>query len=387
MNRFGYHVPVSRPSVTIIGKTMKMYDPISSKEWNMPIDDAKVIQGFPHGMVIARYAPVSIKKQWQMVGDAVPPPFAFAFTLAAFAHYHRHTQLNRELAPFYTTCRHPTDGTLRVRMYDVLHNGIASGHPSHDLYVLLPKCTSWTFVISMNNKIYSYVDTSDRRRLRNLTGECMMFIDGIYCQTPFHLGIRALRVGRSNFILVRDVRMANTVDATQLNVFKCLSHFSVRYVNNQFTSGIHDYLRAFSFSELAKLYTISEYVDDTKLRARGRCILTKYCKFRFKCHPSPRFSFSMPSRFGIARGIISKIIWCVIRKLHLPLDTLRFLMQQLTISFTAQPSNKSILCTFRSYCKKWNPHDIWPCTCAALRPIIGVSRYDSECHVRDAVER
>jgi hypothetical protein len=381
MNRFGYSVPLSRPSVTIVGKTMRMYDPISKQRWNMSIDEAKVLQGFPFGLDIARYAPVGLVKQRQMVGDAVPPPFAFAFSLAAWKHYHRHVRLPCDLAPFYTPYTHPTDHTTMVQSYDIVYNGVASGNPSHDLYMLLPKCVSWTFVIRLDNNTYDCIDISDRRSLRNLTGECMMFLDGIYCQTPLHLGISALCVGRSKFFLVRNVRLANAVDATQLNVFKCLSQYSVRYARNRFTSGIHDYLREFTFSELAKLYTISEHVDDRKLRARGRCILTKYCKFRFKCHPSPSFSFTMPSRFGIERGIISKIICCVIRKLHLPLDTLRFIMQQLTVSFTAQPSNKSILCTFRSYCKKWKPHERWPCTCTELRPLIGIQRNDTDSHV------
>ena len=381
LNRFGYSVPLSRPSVTIVGKTMRMYDPKSDKSWNMSIDQAKVLQGFTHSMDTARYTPVGLAKRKQMIGDAVPPPFSYAFSLAGFKHYHRHVRLPCDLAPFYTPYTHRTDDTTMVQSYDTLCNGVASGNPSHDLYMLLTKCISWTFVIRLDNNTYNCIDISDQRSISNLTGECMMFIDGIYCQTPFHLGTRALRVGRSKFILVRGVRMANTVDATQLNVFKCLSQYSVRYARNKFTSGINDYLREFTFSELATLYTISEHVEDRKLRARGRCILTKYCKFRFKCHPHPFFSFSMPSRFGIGRGIISKIIWCVIRKLHLPLNTLRFIMQQLTVSFTAQPSNKSILCNFRPYCKKWSPHDRWPCTCVELRTLLGIQPNDTDSHV------
>ena len=89
MNRYKYSTSIELPSLTIVGKTMYMYDPLTRTRTIMPVKYAQVLQGFAYSMDIGLYIE-DIKKMRLAIGDAVPPPFMYACGITCYYHINRH---------------------------------------------------------------------------------------------------------------------------------------------------------------------------------------------------------------------------------------------------------------------------------------------------------
>ena len=131
-------------------------------------------------------------------------------------------------------------------------------------------------------------------------------------------------------------------------------------------------LRSYTYAQIHDLYRTAEYIQDAKVRARCRATLTKYSNFRFKVHPAPVFSVSIPSCFGVRRSILTRIIWQILCKCHIPYDAKRRLNSDIKYSFTANPPVGDILCNSRRWIKLWNINHIWPCTCQTMCSRLGI---------------
>ena len=360
MNRHGWTSSLTEPSLTIVGAGMYMYDTRSKKRSPMPIKHAQVLQGFAFSMDIERYEP-SIKRQRLAIGDAVPPPFIYACGIACFKYIFRRVACS--LSALLPCTLHSTDSPLLPRYYHIANTNTDS---TTDLAYLVLECASdeWQLIVCTHGTTDIHVHTSSSTA--RLVGECMMFIDGIIDLPSLATGYRALSTGRCNYIAVRLARYADTIPECMMSTFRSISHLAPQWDRFDRRMIVFDTLRPYSYSELHHLYNMSQYIDDGKIRARVRYTLTRYSQFRYHVHPSPTFSMSLPACFGMRRSILTRIVWCIIRKFHLHVDILRDIQRNVTYSYAANPSVKDILCNARSFCKRWRIDDIWPCTCDAI---------------------
>ena len=92
MNRYHYSTCIDKPSLTIVGHAMYMYDPRTDTRTVMPIKHAQVLQGFTYSLDATRYF-TGLKQTRLALGDAVPPPFMYACGIACFKYMNLHRQL------------------------------------------------------------------------------------------------------------------------------------------------------------------------------------------------------------------------------------------------------------------------------------------------------
>ena len=366
VNRYGYSSSLNKPSLTIVGHTMYMFDTRTNVRQPMPIDVAKVLQGFAHSLDIDNIIP-GLKQQRLAIGDAVPPPFIYACGLACFAYAHRHAYVPTSLIPASA----PSLSDVWPRYYTIVND--ASTPPSSNLSPIILLCTSdiWTLIECTHGTtdINNYSLRGDDR----LVGECMMFIDGIIDRSTLLKGMRAISTGRCKFILVRAARRADTIPPSMMLIFRTICKLAPQWPKLERRKRIFALLGTYTYSELHHLYIISKHILDSKVRARVRCTITRYSMFRFKVHPAPSFSVTIPAVFGVRRSILTRIVWCILRKCHIPLATKRDIHNAVTYSFTANPSVKAILCNSRSRCKQWDANEVWACTCDTIRSRLGIT--------------
>ena len=336
MNRYGYTTHLREPSVTVVGAGIYMYDTRTHERWPMPIKNAQVLQGFAYNMDVTRYV-TSAKRQRLAIGDAVPPPFIYACGLACCDFVNKHVSTN--ITPCTTT--YPGFAPKYYAIVDTRYHFI----PTTDLAsLILNECAddNWRLIHCTHGTTDIHIHT--RSSVARLVGECIMFIDGIIDRPTLAVGFRALSLGRCDYLAVHSARRSNTIPACMMSVFHTISTLAPRWEQYTRRMRLFNLLRSYTYSELHSLYSMSKLIDDNKVRARVRCCLTRYCTFRFHVHPSPVFSMSIPACFGIQRSILTRIIWCIIRKLHLPLALIRDIHDSITYSYSANPSVRDILC-------------------------------------------
>ena len=96
----------------------------------------------------------------------------------------------------------------------------------------------------------------------------------------------ARSIGRCNYIAVRLARYADTIPECMMSTFRSISHLAPQWDRFDRRMIVFDTLRPYTYSDLHHLYSMSQHIDDSKIRARVRCTLTRYSQFRFHVHPS-----------------------------------------------------------------------------------------------------
>ena len=86
INRYGFSRVITEPSPTIVGQRMKVSIPDSGRR-TMSVDESLVLQGFPFNTDVSHG---SKRRAYQWIGDAVPPPFAYAVGRALMRHHVSH---------------------------------------------------------------------------------------------------------------------------------------------------------------------------------------------------------------------------------------------------------------------------------------------------------
>jgi site-specific DNA-cytosine methylase len=357
MNRYGYRMNIREPSLTIVGHQMFMFDTTTEERSSMDIKTAQVLQGFAYNLDVTAHV-TGLKNQRLAIGDAVPPPFMYACGIACALYIRRFVRTHIP-TPRHVLSNEPWWPRAYALTDDILHT-------SSDLSDIVSLCGSdiWKLISCTHGTTDSnkYVYSGDLR----LVGECMMFIDGIIDPSSLYQGMRAISTGRCLFISVRNARRANAIPPLMMSVFIRLCKLAPRLAEFNRRIQVFEILGSYTYHDIHNLYRMSEHISDSKVRCRVRSTITKYSKFRFKVHPAPSFGISIPAVFGVRRSILTRILWCILRKMHLPIATKRHIQQEIKISFTANPSCKAILCNSQKLGKKWLSYAPWPCTCAII---------------------
>jgi site-specific DNA-cytosine methylase len=368
MNRYKYSTSINQPSLTIVGHAMYMYDPRTDTRTVMPIKHAQVLQGFTYSLEVDRYF-TSVKRMRLAIGDAIPPSFMYAVGIAVYKYMNRHRQLSlqyiRDFEPI--GARH----VIWPREYSFVDD-ITDTYTDLCDVVLLCTDDSWQLITCT-------LGTTDSNKyqitgVNRLVGECMMLIDGIIDHTSLDTGMRAISTGRCDYIVVRNAYPERTVPPCMMSVYTIICKASVKWGVYRTRMKIFGLLRSYSYAQIHDLYRTAEYIVDAKVRARCRTTLTKYTKFRFKVHPAPVFSISVPSCFGMRRSILTKIVWQILCKCHIPYEAKRRLNSDIKYSFTTNPPVGEILCNSRRWIKKWNINHVWPCTCQTICSRLGITK-------------
>jgi hypothetical protein len=171
-------------------------------------------------------------------------------------------------------------------------------------------------------------------------------------------------------MVVHKVTHLDTVPPGTMRLFEKIERASFR----RYRVLSHPLLTNLSYRDVYELYRMVGLVEhEPRLVSSVRSILTRYCKARYRVHPSPRFSLSVPARFGLSRDACRDLCFALIRDVEVPPVVRERVIADMPISFTSVPSVGESICNFRSYCKDWSHSAPWKCTCESLMTTCGIS--------------
>jgi site-specific DNA-cytosine methylase len=380
VNRYNYARPITEPSLTIVGKPMSMavpFDPITgvsapdgaTLNIKMPATVAMVLQGFPAGCDLS--AAPSDAVRYQVVGDAVPPPFARALGEGFFRCSHPSPMMVVD-APILP----PLSTLPLMRMYQVVRPGPLT--PTADLAEALVE------VLGENHSSITVLasaglhDLSDSSIFNGLRGTATVFRGDTLLHVTATSGAVAICHGYTHMVVFDQLDHDEFFTYLTGRLFIQLAKCGCGIWGKQW--GL---LRDRSFSQLTVLYGHCTTITDVRERARMKTRITAHCKYRFKVAPSVSITFSVAAREGLSSGLIRKIIAGILTYVEIPHDFKSTLVTNMTVSFSKQRSVGDILTNFRAFARDWNPLLPPPCTCPALRSALALNNSTATCVEHD----
>ena len=356
-NRYRFSVPLSEPSITVVGKPIYVRLPHGERRPVTP-DEAKVLQGFPF---THSWTHVPVWRARQFYGDAVPPVFSYemGWSLVRLLLGPASMTIRWVSAVGDTHFLADADSTLVLPTVYTVSPG---GYVGHDLAQALRHSTSSVASVSVITVRHGNADTTNAGDLRDFHGYAYAIVGCAMRPISLHYGLRGLRHGFIHTLLVYSLRCASLLSPEVCTLLRGIyaSRFSRKRIPRK--------IRLLSFWDFHHLYTNLDSSDfRPEFTARVRSRLTSWCQRIFNVHPRPAFGIRCQAHFGLRRSTLRRLCFALVQPLQVPPAVRSFVLNDMAISFTATPTVGATVCNFRRFCSVWSPDSPWPCTCEFMR--------------------